>query len=255
MSAPPFAPRFEVRLSGVTLAADLADQVLSLTVETDLDLAGSFSLTLRNPRQPPARLRLAGHRQDGGDPPRLRRRTWCPRSSARSRRSSRHSRPTGRRRSWSRATTSRTGCGTPSRTERSTADRTTASSRPRSPPRTGSSRWSTRHRSSRRPGPGRDRHGVPQGLRRAVLLRRVRRMGPAALPLPPAAARGVHPGVGQEPVQLQPADLGQPAWPGSRRSGSTTRSWRRRITVTMLAADLDVETTLSSASAARRCSC
>ena len=49
MSAPPFAPRFEVRLSGVTLAADLADNVLSLTVETDLDLAGSFSLTLRNP--------------------------------------------------------------------------------------------------------------------------------------------------------------------------------------------------------------
>ena len=49
MSAPPFAPRFEVRLSGVTLAADLADNVLSLIVETDLDLAGSFSLTLRNP--------------------------------------------------------------------------------------------------------------------------------------------------------------------------------------------------------------
>jgi phage protein D/phage baseplate assembly protein gpV len=49
MSAPPFAPRFEVRLSGVTLAAELSDQVIGLTVETDLDLAGSFSLTLRNP--------------------------------------------------------------------------------------------------------------------------------------------------------------------------------------------------------------
>jgi phage baseplate assembly protein V len=49
MTTPPYAPRFEVRLSGVTMAADLADQVLSLTVETDLDLAGSFSLTLRNP--------------------------------------------------------------------------------------------------------------------------------------------------------------------------------------------------------------
>ncbi len=48
MTAPPYAPRFDVRLSGVTLAADLADQVLSLTVETDLDLAGSFSLSLRN---------------------------------------------------------------------------------------------------------------------------------------------------------------------------------------------------------------
>ncbi|WP_327635280.1 phage baseplate assembly protein V [Kribbella sp. NBC_00482] len=48
MRAPPYAPRFDVRLSGVTLAADLADQVLSLTVESDLDLAGSFSLSLRN---------------------------------------------------------------------------------------------------------------------------------------------------------------------------------------------------------------
>jgi phage protein D/phage baseplate assembly protein gpV len=49
MTTPPYAPRFEVRLSGVTLAADLTDQVISLTVETDLDLAGTFSLTLRNP--------------------------------------------------------------------------------------------------------------------------------------------------------------------------------------------------------------
>ena len=49
MTTPPYAPRFEVRLSGVTMAADLAGQVLGLTVETDLDLAGSFSLTLRNP--------------------------------------------------------------------------------------------------------------------------------------------------------------------------------------------------------------
>ena len=48
MSPAGFAPRYEIRFSGVTMAADLADQVLSLTVETDLDLAGSFSLTLRN---------------------------------------------------------------------------------------------------------------------------------------------------------------------------------------------------------------
>ncbi len=48
MSTPPFAPSFEVRISGVTLAADLADQILSLEVDTDLDLAGSFSLVLRN---------------------------------------------------------------------------------------------------------------------------------------------------------------------------------------------------------------
>jgi phage protein D/phage baseplate assembly protein gpV len=48
MTAPPFAPRFEVRISGLTLAADLADQLLGLEVETDLDLAGSFRITLRN---------------------------------------------------------------------------------------------------------------------------------------------------------------------------------------------------------------
>jgi phage protein D/phage baseplate assembly protein gpV len=48
LQEPFFAPRFEVRLSGLTLAADLADQVVSLVVETDLDLAGSFALVLRN---------------------------------------------------------------------------------------------------------------------------------------------------------------------------------------------------------------
>ena len=40
VAEPFFAPRFEVRISGVTLAADLTDQVVSLVVETDLDLAG-----------------------------------------------------------------------------------------------------------------------------------------------------------------------------------------------------------------------
>jgi phage protein D/phage baseplate assembly protein gpV len=44
-----YAPRFEVRISGLTLAADVASQTVALTVETDLDLAGSFSLSLRNP--------------------------------------------------------------------------------------------------------------------------------------------------------------------------------------------------------------
>jgi phage protein D/phage baseplate assembly protein gpV len=48
MSTPPFAPQFEVRVSGLTLAAELADQVMSLEVDTDLDLAGSFTLVLRN---------------------------------------------------------------------------------------------------------------------------------------------------------------------------------------------------------------
>jgi phage protein D/phage baseplate assembly protein gpV len=48
MSTPLFAPRCEVRISGVTLAADLTDQILSVEVDTDLDLAGSFTVVLRN---------------------------------------------------------------------------------------------------------------------------------------------------------------------------------------------------------------
>jgi phage protein D/phage baseplate assembly protein gpV len=49
VTEPFYAPRFEILLSGVTMAADLTEQVVSLTVETDLDLAGTFSLALRNP--------------------------------------------------------------------------------------------------------------------------------------------------------------------------------------------------------------
>jgi phage protein D/phage baseplate assembly protein gpV len=49
MSEPFFAPRFAVRVSGVTMAADVSGQVLSLAVETSLDIAGKFSITLRNP--------------------------------------------------------------------------------------------------------------------------------------------------------------------------------------------------------------
>lgn len=49
MTEPFYAPRFEILLAGVTLAADLTEQVVSLAVETDLDLAGTFSLTVRNP--------------------------------------------------------------------------------------------------------------------------------------------------------------------------------------------------------------
>ncbi|MFE6922878.1 phage baseplate assembly protein V [Nocardia sp. NPDC057663] len=44
-----YAPRYDIRVSGLTVAADIGEQVLDLTVETDLDLAGTFALTLRNP--------------------------------------------------------------------------------------------------------------------------------------------------------------------------------------------------------------
>ncbi|MEH0474728.1 phage baseplate assembly protein V [Streptomyces hayashii] len=49
MSAPSSAPRCDIRVSGLTMAAELADQVLGITVETSLDIAGTFALTLRNP--------------------------------------------------------------------------------------------------------------------------------------------------------------------------------------------------------------
>ncbi|MFI9155491.1 phage baseplate assembly protein V [Streptomyces sp. NPDC053367] len=49
MTAFSYAPRFEVRIAGLTMASDVADRILSLTVETSLDLAGSFSFVLRNP--------------------------------------------------------------------------------------------------------------------------------------------------------------------------------------------------------------
>src|SRR5258705_3598055 len=45
----PFAPRFEVRISGLTLASDVTNQVTALSVETNLDLAGAFSINLYNP--------------------------------------------------------------------------------------------------------------------------------------------------------------------------------------------------------------
>ncbi|MDX3117089.1 phage baseplate assembly protein V [Streptomyces scabiei] len=49
MNAPSCAPRCDIRVSGLTMAAELADQVLGITVETSLDIAGTFALTLRNP--------------------------------------------------------------------------------------------------------------------------------------------------------------------------------------------------------------
>jgi phage protein D/phage baseplate assembly protein gpV len=49
VSEPFFAPRFAVRVSGVTMAADVSSQVQQVSVETNLDVAGKFSITLRNP--------------------------------------------------------------------------------------------------------------------------------------------------------------------------------------------------------------
>ena len=56
----------------------------------------------------------------------------------------------------------------------------------------------------------------------------------------PAAIRA-RAGVGQEPVQLQPAHLRGGHGRAAGRSGTTTRSWHRPSTCTALAADFDVD--------------
>jgi len=45
-----YVPRFDVRISGLTLAADVSRQITSLTFESNLDLADMFTLVLRNDR-------------------------------------------------------------------------------------------------------------------------------------------------------------------------------------------------------------
>lgn len=49
MTGDPYAPRFEIRISGLTLTANVTNLTSSLTVETNLDLAGTFSIALHNP--------------------------------------------------------------------------------------------------------------------------------------------------------------------------------------------------------------
>lgn len=48
MTEPFFAPRFAIRVSGVTMSADVSSQVLKLVIETNLDVAGKFAITMRN---------------------------------------------------------------------------------------------------------------------------------------------------------------------------------------------------------------
>ena len=43
-----YAPRFDIRISGLTLAADITNQVLSVTCDTDLDMASMFHFVVRN---------------------------------------------------------------------------------------------------------------------------------------------------------------------------------------------------------------
>ncbi|MEV5103858.1 phage baseplate assembly protein V [Streptomyces massasporeus] len=49
MSTSTYAPRFDIQVAGLTMAAELAAHAVSLSVETSLDLAGTFSFVLRNP--------------------------------------------------------------------------------------------------------------------------------------------------------------------------------------------------------------
>jgi phage protein D len=48
IDSPFYAPRFDIRISGLTLAADISSQVISVTYENSLDIADMFSIVLRN---------------------------------------------------------------------------------------------------------------------------------------------------------------------------------------------------------------
>src|SRR4051812_16429617 len=48
MSDQSYAPRFDVRISGLTLSSDVTASVISLTYDNNLDLADMFKLVLRN---------------------------------------------------------------------------------------------------------------------------------------------------------------------------------------------------------------
>lgn len=43
-----YAPRFDIRISGQTLSADISNQVLSVTYDNDLDMASMFHFVVRN---------------------------------------------------------------------------------------------------------------------------------------------------------------------------------------------------------------
>ena len=103
--------------------------------------------------------------------------------------------------------------------------------------------------------PGRERHGVPQGAGRAVLLRRLRRVGPPALPVPAAADRGARAGVGPQPVELRTAHLRRRAGRACRWSAGTTRSSPSRSTRTALASGLRPRQPGGAARQHRRSTC
>jgi phage protein D/phage baseplate assembly protein gpV len=44
-----YAPRFDIRISGLTLSADVSNQVTSVSYDSDLDMASMFNITMRNP--------------------------------------------------------------------------------------------------------------------------------------------------------------------------------------------------------------
>lgn len=43
-----YAPRFDVRIAGLSLTTDVSNQIMSVSFESDLDMASMFTITLRN---------------------------------------------------------------------------------------------------------------------------------------------------------------------------------------------------------------
>ncbi|GHO83199.1 phage baseplate assembly protein V [Dictyobacter formicarum] len=44
-----YAPHFDIRISGLTLSADVSNQITSISYDSDLDMASMFTITMRNP--------------------------------------------------------------------------------------------------------------------------------------------------------------------------------------------------------------
>ena len=242
MSAPSFAPRFEVRISGVTLAADLADQVLSLTVETDLDLAGSFNIVLRNPDNrllDSALLDLGktveihlgyGNDLSAGVPRRDRR--------------DRAVLPAGRTADdrGLRVRQVLQDAAYPARAAPTTRGSTTASSRPRSRPSNGLIPVVDPTPVRRRTGhPGRERHGLPEGRAEQYFFDVYVEWDRLhfQFPRPQLSAHVLEWGKNLSSFSPRISAAGLAGLQVS--PGSTTRSWHRPFSVTVLAADFDLD--------------
>ena len=216
---------------------------MSLTVETDLDLAGSFRADAAQPGQPPARLGPARPGQDGRDPPRLRHGPGAgvPRRG----RGDRAVVPGGRR--ADRAVSGydksyKMRRAQPEPTEYTFMNDSVIAAQiaalngliPVVDPAPGLPSKTVQVESDM---------AFLKSRRRALLLRRLRGVGPAALPASASADRRVRAGVGDEPVHFHPR-ISAAGLAGLQVIRGYNQELAQTITVATLAADLDLDNLL-----------